>query len=426
MAQHPLVLPNVDGMDLRAELNDFAEALATNNSGPSEPPNPFKFMWWADTTTGLLKQRAADNMSWITVGTLDTPNLGLATRGANTFTGAQNFNGQTLQRPVLRDYGEVVNALGSIAGPVAISTASGNVVTATVAGDVTFSFATSWPAGVASTITLRLTNGGAHGVTWPAGTKWPGGIVPALAVMGVDILTFITLDGSTSWFGVQVTPRAAPVFPQVTSVTPSTFTTLDTSHAVAMPAAVAAGDLLLAVLTSRAASLTTPAAWTAKLNAVFQGEPFTGSAGFGVFAKIADGSEASGTVNFETTTATPSLAAQVYRVRRWRGDLAGVAIGTAVAGSSLSPNPTSLTAPWGAARTLWIAAAGSVNDGEPFIAAPAGYSGLVSTVAAAGSNNRSAVGSAWLESEAASENAGAFMLDGPEAWAAVMIGVQPA
>jgi hypothetical protein len=62
-----------------------------------------------------------------------------------------------------------------------------------------------------------------------------------------------------------------------------------------------------------------------------------------------------------------------------------------------------------------------VDDAEAFTAAPDGYSGLVSTVANAGPNISASTGSAWRESEAASENAGAFTLDGSEAWAAVTI-----
>src|SRR3546814_7303047 len=77
-------------------------------------------MWWADTTNGLMKIRNAANSAWVTIGALDVPNFGLATRGANTFTGVQNYNGNTLSRAVLRDYGEKVNALGDVSGTVAI------------------------------------------------------------------------------------------------------------------------------------------------------------------------------------------------------------------------------------------------------------------------------------------------------------------
>src|SRR3546814_552586 len=137
VAQHPdYNLPNAPGPEVRSHLNSMFEAAVTNNSGDTEPPSPRPFMWWADTTNGLMKIRNAANSAWVTIGALDVPNFGLATRGANTFTGVQNYNGNTLSRAVLRDYGEKVNALGDVSGTVAISTADGNVVTATVAGDV--------------------------------------------------------------------------------------------------------------------------------------------------------------------------------------------------------------------------------------------------------------------------------------------------
>lgn len=45
-------------------------------------------MWWADTTTGLLKVRNAANSAFVTVGTLASTNLGLASLAGATFTGA--------------------------------------------------------------------------------------------------------------------------------------------------------------------------------------------------------------------------------------------------------------------------------------------------------------------------------------------------
>ena len=45
-------------------------------------------MWWADTTTGLLKQRNSANSAWITIGTLASTNLGLLSLAGGTLTGA--------------------------------------------------------------------------------------------------------------------------------------------------------------------------------------------------------------------------------------------------------------------------------------------------------------------------------------------------
>ena len=44
-------------------------------------------MWWADTSAGLLKQRNSANSAWVTIGTLASTNLGLATLASPTFTG---------------------------------------------------------------------------------------------------------------------------------------------------------------------------------------------------------------------------------------------------------------------------------------------------------------------------------------------------
>src|SRR3546814_10444475 len=104
--QHPsLQLDNVPGTVLREYLHALFEPFASNHSGPTEPPATFPFMLWADTTAGFLKIRNAVNTAWITIGPLDTASFGLATRGANTFTGPQDFNGHTLQRPVLLEIG---------------------------------------------------------------------------------------------------------------------------------------------------------------------------------------------------------------------------------------------------------------------------------------------------------------------------------
>jgi len=64
----------------RADLNDALPALASNNSGATEPSTMFAHQWWVDTsaTPNLLKQRNADNDAWITVGSLD--------QSADTFT----------------------------------------------------------------------------------------------------------------------------------------------------------------------------------------------------------------------------------------------------------------------------------------------------------------------------------------------------
>jgi hypothetical protein len=97
---------------------------------------------------------------------------------------------------------QAAGALGSTIGAVAIDVAAAQYYTATVGADTTFSFS-NVPA-VANSIIgviLRLTNAGAHTVSWPASVKWPGGSAPAFTVAGVDLVVLITDDGGTTWRG---------------------------------------------------------------------------------------------------------------------------------------------------------------------------------------------------------------------------------
>lgn len=96
MAQHDYVIANQSGASFRSDLNNALSAVATNNSGSSEPSTIYAYQFWADTNTGLLKQRNAANSAWITIGTLASTNLGLATLASPSFTGTATFAGDVL------------------------------------------------------------------------------------------------------------------------------------------------------------------------------------------------------------------------------------------------------------------------------------------------------------------------------------------
>lgn len=57
---------------LKTSIPDALEALRTVHSGSSEPSATVAYMLWADTGTGLLKQRNSANTAWQTVGSLTT------------------------------------------------------------------------------------------------------------------------------------------------------------------------------------------------------------------------------------------------------------------------------------------------------------------------------------------------------------------
>lgn len=65
MSQHDYNLANAAGASFRADANDALGAIATNNSGATAPATTFAYQWWADTSSGWLKQRNAANSAWI-------------------------------------------------------------------------------------------------------------------------------------------------------------------------------------------------------------------------------------------------------------------------------------------------------------------------------------------------------------------------
>lgn len=72
MATHDYVLDNAAGAAFRADLNNALAAIVSQNSNLTEPATTYAYMWWADTTTGILKRRNAANSGWISVMSLTT------------------------------------------------------------------------------------------------------------------------------------------------------------------------------------------------------------------------------------------------------------------------------------------------------------------------------------------------------------------
>ena len=87
MAQHDYDIANANGATFRADINNVLDAIHSLNSGSSEPSTTVAYMLWADTTNNLLKVRNGANNGWISLGSINTTNLGLATIASPTFTG---------------------------------------------------------------------------------------------------------------------------------------------------------------------------------------------------------------------------------------------------------------------------------------------------------------------------------------------------
>ena len=114
--------------------------------------------------------------------------------------------GIILNDVLLKDYGEVTNALGDLGGGTdAIDLTAGNSVSATVStGTQTFTFTNPTASDELCAFSLMLTNGGSQTVNWPGTVDWASATAPTLTASGVDCLVFWTIDGGTIWNGSTV------------------------------------------------------------------------------------------------------------------------------------------------------------------------------------------------------------------------------
>ena len=135
-----------------------------------------------------------------------------ATASANGTTGTVPPAQSSQRTWFLCGDGEWRNA--NVVDPIAlndnvIDLSVGNVFTKTINNHTTFTI-TGVPSGKSTMFNLILTNGGSYyTVTWPASVKWSEGIPPTLTSSGIDVLTFLTIDGGTTWYGAAVVLGAA-------------------------------------------------------------------------------------------------------------------------------------------------------------------------------------------------------------------------
>jgi hypothetical protein len=141
---------------------------------------------------------AATNVTFPTTGTLLT-SAGLADYAVLNATNSFAFNIQDEMQ--IQSYSETSTASGAMGATETFDLDSGNVFTATADADVVITFANPAAAGQCSSISLILTNGGAHAITWPASVDWPASTAPTLTAAGVDLLVFTTVDAGTTWYG---------------------------------------------------------------------------------------------------------------------------------------------------------------------------------------------------------------------------------
>ena len=116
---------------------------------------------------------------------------------------ATSFVGN-LSDSLIKNYTEVISVIGNTSTAATLNLANGNVFTATLTGNCTFTFTTGVATGAAS-FTLVLLNDATSGrsIVWPASVKWPNNVIPVRTTAGnaTDIWSFFTPNNGTTWYG---------------------------------------------------------------------------------------------------------------------------------------------------------------------------------------------------------------------------------
>lgn len=150
------------------------------------------YIYASDTTT-LAQKTPAEVLS----------NIAAMPLAGGTFSGTVNFADNIAQRPEIKDYAETVKAHGTTGGSITCNLENGNIQTITLNAATTFTFSNPPATGKAGSLTLIINQGTtAYAVTWPSSVDWSGGSAPNLSKVSTDyVLTFLTLDGGTTWRG---------------------------------------------------------------------------------------------------------------------------------------------------------------------------------------------------------------------------------
>lgn len=111
-----------------------------------------------------------------------------------------------MDKATLKNYKEVDSSISPSSQTLTINLNNGNIFVVSKTSDIlTLSISNIPSSSFVGNFTLIIENGvGAGGfIIWPNSIKWGNAGAPALSTTlgNIDVLTFITLDGGTSWLG---------------------------------------------------------------------------------------------------------------------------------------------------------------------------------------------------------------------------------
>ena len=164
---------------------------------------------FAGAVTGNVTGDLTGNVTGNVTGDLTGAVTGAASDNlllaGGTMAGVIDHNDLGVTKPLLKDYSETINVIAATSVTTAIDVSLGNVVDMTLDNSPTLTFTNPAPTGTGGsfTLVLRQDASGSRTVTWPGSVRWAGASAPTLTTTAsrVDILTFVTMDEGTKWYG---------------------------------------------------------------------------------------------------------------------------------------------------------------------------------------------------------------------------------
>lgn len=195
MSQNTLVIADGTGAEVLAELTSAFDTVATLNSGSTAPAETYSYMWWADTTSGLLKIRNAADTAWVTVGTLASTNLGLIPTTA-IGSSVQAYDADTAKTDTVQSFTAAqrgsTSALTSSGGSIASDFATRNNFTHTFTENTTLANPSNLIAGQSGVIVFTQDSSSPKTLAFGSYWKFQEAAVPTVSPINsaVDVLVY--------------------------------------------------------------------------------------------------------------------------------------------------------------------------------------------------------------------------------------------
>ncbi len=117
-------------------------------------------------------------------------------------SGEINNQDNFVTRPKIKDYSEAIGTTPATTGTVTFDITTGNIFDITPTGACTLAFSNPSASGAACSITVIIRQPSTlYAITFPSSVQWSNGAIPSFITNKTAVLTFVTVNGGTRWYG---------------------------------------------------------------------------------------------------------------------------------------------------------------------------------------------------------------------------------